>query len=188
MTERKSLADAFKAPQPATGSDRAKGLAGILPTRKTPDVPALTDDTPSASVTQRAEAKTPSDQGRTQPAPALGNDRVRNVGSYLEPEIMSALQARTRLEDQQYADILLDAFDAVSEDELRAIFSPSVPAVEAGRAPRRASTTRPLSGPKMPLNYRLTGEQTAWIDNIGKIVAAPSRTALCNAVLRKYLL
>jgi hypothetical protein len=176
MSARKPLDEAFK---PAAAM-RGSGLSGILGRRD--DKAAIVQDPP-------ASRSTPDVQPLPVEAPVVSNKglsaRVRSVPAYLDTDVRSELRKRTRRDDVQNADLLLDAFDELSEERIRAALQrPAPEGGGQGKAPRRPRPER--EQPKVQTNFRLDGDQEQWLDALGATVGAPSRTALFNTVLRLW--
>lgn len=178
MSARKPLDEAFK---PAA-TTRGSGLGGILG-RRDDEAATTVQDSPAAAATPQPIPMADKVGSVSTAADAVG--RVRSVPAYLDTDVRLELRKRTRRDDVQNADLLLDAFDELSEDTIRAALQrPAQEATGNGKAPRRPRPDR--EQPKVQTNFRLDGAQERWLDTLGATVGAPSRTALFNTVLRLW--
>ncbi len=110
---------------------------------------------------------------------------LRNVGVYLAPDLLAAVKEALHSQRTTYADLLLDAFDAVSGDAIAKEFKPeSVPSTSSGM-PRRVPRRRGEAG--IQIQVRLDGNQTAWLGDKVIEFNAPSRSALVSTVYRLHL-
>lgn len=110
---------------------------------------------------------------------------LRNVGVYLAPDLLATVKETLHSQRTTYADLLLDAFDAVSGDTIAKEFKPeSVPSTSSGM-PRRVPRRRGEAG--IQIQVRLDGNQTAWLDDKVIEFNAPSRSALVSTVYRLHL-
>jgi hypothetical protein len=108
----------------------------------------------------------------------------RNVGVYLAPELLVDVKESVHLQRITYADLLLDAFEALDEDVIANEFKlQTVPSTSG--MPRRAVRRRGTAG--IQIQVRLDDEQIAWLD--AKVVQfnAPSRSALVSTAYRLFL-
>lgn len=177
MSARKPLDEAFR---PA-GAVRGSGLSGILGRRD--DKSAIVEDPPTSR--SAPDVQSLPVEALVVPREAGLGARVRSVPAYLDTDVRSELRKRTRRDDVQNADLLLDAFDELSEERIRAALQrPAPEAGGQGKAPRRPRPER--EQPKVQTNFRLDGDQEQWLDSISATVGAPSRTALFNTVLRLW--
>jgi hypothetical protein len=108
----------------------------------------------------------------------------RNVGVYLAPELLADVKEAVHLQRITYADLLLDAFDALDEDVIAREFrSETVPS--SSGMPRRAVRRRGSAG--IQIQVRLDDEQIAWLDNKVVEFNAPSRSALVSSAYKLLL-
>lgn len=173
---RESLARAFAPTTP----DRAASLRGLLPARehgqaserpartRTSPPPAPLDDAPAPAV------ETPD---------AAEDSTIVNLPAYLPPELLYWLRATTRSGEMTYADVLFDAFENVDLPALANAFAPRA-RTGAGGVPRRPTQLRGEGG--VQRQFRVTTTQRAWVDAKVTELGAPSRSALCTAVLERY--
>ncbi len=103
--------------------------------------------------------------------------------AYLPPELLAWVRAETRTRDVTYADVLFDAFEVIDDAELVEAFTPHQ-RTGAGGVPRRATKIRGDGGVQRQFRVSLT--QRDWVDTKIAEVGAPSRSALCAAVLEHY--
>ena len=172
-----SLESAFAPPT------RGSSLAGILPARQSapaaPQLPTVTEsatEVPAPSARPRAARRQPTAR------PAQGGNR--NVAAYLPPATLRAAGEWIRANDQQYADLLVKAFDEVTVAALQRAFLPRSASSSAGM-PRRAVVPRGASG--IQRQFRLDDAQLAWLDQQVVDLGAPSRSALIATAVGMFL-
>ncbi|MBG6218728.1 hypothetical protein IWX75_003215 [Arthrobacter sp. CAN_A6] len=184
--ERHNLAEAF---QPARG----RSLEGLLaPKRKKdaedaqPRKPAMEPSTPPSKAEQQEtpiSAKTAGNEPDVAPAQAIDGS-TRNVGVYLSPELLAEVKGRARSEQITYADLLVDAFEAIAPADLtREFFQPTEQSVSG--MPRRVRRARGTAG--IQIQLRLDDRQIQWLDEQVTNHSAPSRSALVSTAFRLYL-
>lgn len=176
-TPRPSLSAAFSGK--AKAPDRAASLAGLLsatPARET--APALTKEDAIAQPEQGPQRRTVR-QAITRPEATSGG-AVTNVGVYLPAEVRTLAQAQIRSRAITYADLLVESFDQVTDDQLGHEFGPLQPVVSGRVMPARVPRRRGEAGIQVQL--RLDGVQKLWLDQKVAALAAPSRSALVAAV------
>lgn len=195
-TTRPDLSQAFKGKgQPP---DRAAGLVGLLSA-----APAKEASVPPPASTQSdaapANASPAVTVAREEAAGAIASTRpaarrstaalqtaVTNVGVYLPPELRSRAQEAIRVRTITYADLLVESFDQVTDEQLRAEFAPLQPAVTGSPMPTRLRRRTGEAGIQVQL--RLDADQKRWLDGRVAQLGAPSRSALVAAVLKLALL
>lgn len=109
---------------------------------------------------------------------------LRNVGVYLAPELLATVKEALYSQRSTYADLLLDAFEALSDDTIAREFKQETIPSSSGM-PRRAPRRRGQAG--IQIQVRLDGVQTAWLDEKVVEFDAPSRSALVSTVYRLHL-
>lgn len=189
-TQHESLASVFAPTSTkAAAAPRGQKLEGLLPPRaatkpapattapaKRPGVrPAVAPATEDAAV---SEERVEGDQGAA--------SKVENRGAYIPFDLLLTLKARKNEENSTYTDILIDAFDAISDPALAEKFNPtSEVAGSGGGMPRRRRTTlTSKSGTQIQL--RLDKDQEHWLTAKERAVGAPSRSALVTAAYELY--
>lgn len=176
MIERTSRAESFKS---GSAVDRSAGLGALLPTRRpvatAPVARAVSDDV----YVPPKQPKQP--KQRVQKADA---ENVTNMAVYLPEPLLARLRRAKHDFGGQYADFLMDAFDATSDEVLSEKFRPEAEPT-SGRAPRRQP--RPTNVAGLQVQLRLTKGQIAWIDELRERIGAPSRSRLSATVLDLYL-
>lgn len=109
---------------------------------------------------------------------------LRNVGVYLAPDLLDTVKETIHSQRTTYADLLLDAFDAVPAEtiahEFKAEYVPS-----SSGMPRRIPRRRGEAG--IQIQVRLDGHQVKWLDDKVVEFNAPSRSALVSAAYRLHL-
>ncbi|GMA37796.1 hypothetical protein GCM10025876_40590 [Demequina litorisediminis] len=184
--QRASLEGAF------SGKDRGQALSGLL-TPKAPQpadaaTPAPSEPVPvkpSAEPKQAKPATTPK-KAATPVSQSVDNETIVNVGIYLEPDLLERLTAIRKERDTTYADLLVEAFDAVDVESLTEHFAgTTAPSLVPGQMPRAVKVKR--SGSGIQRQFRLTVAQRDYLDAIADKVGAPSRSALAATVLAKHV-
>lgn len=98
---------------------------------------------------------------------------------YVPEPVLDELGQRAR-HPRTHADELFDSFEQVGSDRLVDHFTPKAVLSPTG-VPRRPDVPRPRRG--IQRQFLVTAEQLAWVDSQVDAVGAPSRSALCAAVL-----
>ncbi|MFJ3395313.1 hypothetical protein [Leifsonia aquatica] len=206
MTEaskRESLADAFR-PMKSSGREkpnRAEGLSAMLGDRRPPTsaedatvVPL--EDNAGPEVAQRQKLATAeSPRGKTErvsrssaknttPRSAESSGGVGTRAVYVPAGVLAELKARKRASDVTYAELLVLAFDNVSDEELVSAFVREPVRSKSGM-PTIAPASRGSEG--VQVNLRLSSAQVEWLDAKEAQVGAPSRSALVAKVWAIYL-
>lgn len=143
--------------------------------------PATASSSPSRAATQTsgsAPAKARTKASNTVPG------APRNVGVYLEPGLLAEVKEAVHLQRITYADLLIDAFEALDDAELARTFTAETVLTSSGM-PRRAVRRRGAAG--IQIQVRLDDEQIAWLDQKVVEFDAPSRSALVSAAYRLHL-
>lgn len=109
---------------------------------------------------------------------------LRNVGVYLPPALLAEVKNAVYQERTTYADLLIDAFEAVDDEDIAKQFTPETILTSSGM-PRRAPRKRGEAG--IQIQLRLDGLQIAWLDEKVTELDAPSRSALVSAVFQLYI-
>ncbi|GGJ40049.1 hypothetical protein [Paenarthrobacter histidinolovorans] len=155
-------------------TDPAGAIEGLNRTQ------APASKTSQASTSQRKDVS--SSSGTKASEVVLG--ALRNVGVYLAPDLLATVKEALHSQRTTYADLLLDAFDSVSEASIAKEFRPeTIPSLSG--MPRRVPRRRGEAG--IQIQVRLDGHQTAWLDEKVVEFNAPSRSALVSTVYRLYL-
>jgi hypothetical protein len=191
MIKRSSVGTSFTTPKTSGGEpkDRAAGLTGLLPPR--PQAPAV----PGPSVTAAPEPEVvpaanvvlvPQSSTVTRPvnSSATGGG-IATIGVYLAPLTLERAREVSQARRITYTDLLVEAFDFVTDAQLAAEFAPIEPLVQGKAMPTRARRPRGTAGIQM--NLRLSKEQREWLDIKVQTVGAPSRSALVAETLRLHL-
>jgi hypothetical protein len=109
---------------------------------------------------------------------------LRNVGVYLPPVLLAHVKDAVYQERTTYADLLIDAFEAVDDNQIAKEFTPDTTLTSSGM-PRRAPRKRGEAG--IQIQLRLDGLQVAWLDEKVAEFDAPSRSALVSAAFKLYI-
>lgn len=143
---------------------------------------------PTSRANQRSKGQTPQRKNVSSGTSTKTSETVlgalRNVGVYLAPELLATVKEALHTRRTTYADLLLDAFDSVSEASIAKEFRPESTPTSSGM-PRRVPRRRGEAG--IQIQVRLDGHQTAWLDEKVVEFNAPSRSALVSTVYRLYL-
>ncbi|WP_140425456.1 ribbon-helix-helix domain-containing protein [Cryobacterium sp. N21] len=191
MIKRSSVGTSFTTPKTrgAEPKDRAAGLAGLLPPR--PPAPAVPESSDAAALEPKvAPALTvvpvPQPSTVTQPvASSASGGGVATIGVYLAPLTLERARETSLARRITYTDLLVEAFDFVTDAQLAAEFVPVAPLVQGKVMPTRARRRRGSAGIQM--NLRLSTEQREWLDAKVQTLGAPSRSALVAEALRLHL-
>lgn len=190
--QHRDLTSAFGAP--AKGAKRAAGLAGILPPKAAPEAATAQDATTASAAPvvptaapkpkrPRATAERPSRAPRPEPKPA--DDPIVNLAVYLPEDLRAHMHAlMPRGTRTTYADVLLEAFEGVTEERLIKYFTPTARTSASG-VPLAPATENPGTGPQR--QFRVLQSQLDWISKLAERVGAPSRSVVCVAALRLHL-
>lgn len=200
--QHQNLAAAF-AP-PSKGKDRAAGLSGLLAPKPKGEPgateaddstrPSASADPPAAAPAPAAPAPAPA-RGRRAPEPAPRRrapapttpepaaDEIVNLPVYLPDDLRIQMQA-VMPRGTTYADVLIEAFEGVTEERLTQYFIPTVRTSASGM-PLAPQAPNPGTGPQR--QFRVRRAQFDWITQVAERVNAPSRSVLCVAVLRLHL-
>ncbi len=108
----------------------------------------------------------------------------RNVGVYLAPQLLADVKEAVHLQRITYADLLIDAFEAVDDALIAREFEPETVLTSSGM-PRRAVRRRGSAG--IQIQVRLDDGQIAWLDQKVVEFSAPSRSALVSAVYKLHV-
>lgn len=135
-------------------------------------------------------APTPKSTPRRQPAAkkVKASETVpgalRNVGVYLPPPLLAEVKDAVYRSRTTYADLLIDAFEALTDEQIAREFTSEVTTTISGM-PRRTPRKRGEAG--IQIQLRLDGLQVDWLD--GKVAEfdAPSRSALVSAVFKLHV-
>jgi hypothetical protein len=103
---------------------------------------------------------------------------------YLPPALLAQVKDAVYQERTTYADLLIDAFEAVDDEQITKEFTPETTLTSSGM-PRRAPRKRGEAG--IQIQLRLDGLQVAWLDEKVTEFDAPSRSALVSVVFKLHL-
>lgn len=109
---------------------------------------------------------------------------LRNVGVYLPPALLAQVKDAVYQKRTTYADLLIDAFEAVDDNQITKEFTPETTLTTSGM-PRRAPRKRGEAG--IQIQLRLDGLQVDWLDEKVAEFDAPSRSALVSTVLKLHI-
>lgn len=136
---------------------------------------------PKATTRQQPAAKKAANATK---ASELVPGALRNVGVYLPPALLAQVKDAAYQDRTTYADLLIDAFEAVDDKQIAKEFTPEITLTSSGM-PRRAPRKRGEAG--IQIQLRLDGLQVAWLDEKVTEFDAPSRSALVSAVFKLYI-
>jgi hypothetical protein len=109
---------------------------------------------------------------------------LRNVGVYLPPALLAQVKDAVYQERTTYAELLVDAFEAVDDKQIANEFTSETTLTRSGM-PRRAPRKRGEAG--IQIQLRLDSLQVAWLDEKVTEFDAPSRSALVSAVFKLHI-
>lgn len=145
----------------------------------------------AAPATVRALKASPRQQPATKKAaaPAVKASEtvpgaLRNVGVYLPPPLLADIKDAVYQGRTTYADLLIDAFEAVDDERIAGEFTHETTLTSSGM-PRRAPRKRGEAG--IQIQLRLDGLQVAWLDEKVTEFGAPSRSALVSTVFKLHM-
>jgi hypothetical protein len=189
MIKRTSVGSSFSIPKTSKEEprDRAAGLAGLLPPRTSAPAAPVQAPEPSIEVVQEQSAapdthKSTKVRAVTQ---STGGGGVATIGVYLAPSTLERAREAALERRITYTDLLVEAFNNVTDTQLAAEFAPAEPLVQGRAMPARARRRRGTAGIQM--NLRLSSEQREWLDAKVLDLGAPSRSALVAEALRLHL-
>jgi hypothetical protein len=108
----------------------------------------------------------------------------RNVGVYLEPALLATVKEAVHSARVTYADLLLEAFEALDPESIVREFRPATMPTASGM-PRRAVRQRGSAG--IQIQVRLDDDQVAWLDEKVIEFGAPSRSALVSTAFKLHV-
>lgn len=177
--ERQNLAGAFS---PKSTPDRTAALKGVLPpARPRPAGTPHTEPNPEPAEPGKEQRSTRAARAQTPPDTGGG---VGNVAVYLEPDVLQRLKAERLRTGRTYDEVLVRAFDDVSDDVLQQAFTPGQAPTQSAM-PQRQRRVRGTAG--IQVNLRIDRAQVAWLTEKQHSVGAPSRSALAATALRLHL-
>jgi hypothetical protein len=103
---------------------------------------------------------------------------------YLPPALLAQVKDAVYQERTTYAELLVDAFEAVDDKQIAKEFTSETTLTSSGM-PRRAPRKRGEAG--IQIQLRLDGLQVAWLDEKVTEFDAPSRSALVSAVFKLHI-
>jgi hypothetical protein len=148
-----------------------------------PKPAAAPEPSPSPKSAKRPASPAPADT-RPKASNAVPG-APRNVGVYLAPQLLADVKEAVHLQRITYADLLIDAFEAVDNALIAREFEPEIVLTSSGM-PRRAIRRRGSAG--IQIQVRLDDGQIAWLDQKVVEFSAPSRSALVSAVYKLHIL
>ncbi len=171
-------------PQPAIASESAGQTPDIEETSSEEDGEAAPARglPPVTKPTRRRQ--TPTKAAPAQKASELVPGALRNVGVYLPPELLAEVKDAVYRARTTYADLLIDAFEAVENQKIANEFTSETTPTNSGM-PRRAPRKRGEAG--IQIQLRLDGLQVAWLDEKVTVFDAPSRSALVSTVFKLHM-
>ncbi|WP_307106298.1 hypothetical protein [Arthrobacter globiformis] len=166
-----------------------KRPAGQAPVEETPleAVGEREEPTPTSVKAAKATARQQPDAKRAAnatKASELVPGALRNVGVYLPPALLAQVKDAVYQERTTYAELLVDAFEAVDDKQIAKEFTSETTLTRSGM-PRRAPRKRGEAG--IQIQLRLDGLQVAWLDEKVTEFDAPSRSALVSAVFKLHI-
>ena len=159
------------------------------PVEETPIEAAGEQEEPAPTVVKAPKATTRHQPGAKKAANAtkaseLVPGALRNIGVYLPPALLAQVKDAVYQERTTYADLLIDAFETVDDNQIAKEFTPQTTLTSSGM-PRRAPRKRGEAG--IQIQLRLDGLQVAWLDEKVTEFDAPSRSALVAAVFKLHI-
>lgn len=180
--ERHSLQDAF-----APTSSRGSKLAGLLPPKRRSteqDEPVRHEEHKGDRTSPSAKVADETKQADEPKASDTVDGPLRNVGVYVEPELLTRLKGWTRRQQITYADLLVEAFDHVEDPIIAKELEPEQVSAGSGM-PRRVRRPRGTAG--IQIQLRLDRGQVEWLDKKAETLRAPSRSACVSTVFKLHM-
>lgn len=174
------VADSEPAVAPNTATAGDEPIASPKPA-------AAQEPSPSPKTARQQTAKRPVSPAPANTRPKASNavpGAPRNVGVYLAPQLLADVKEAVHLQRITYADLLIDAFEAVDASLIARKFEPETVVTSSGM-PRRAVRRRGSAG--IQIQVRLDDGQIAWLDQKVVEFSAPSRSALVSAVYKLHV-
>lgn len=165
------MSDRKDAPVPATKTKLTTAFQ-----KKTRPAPPV--DSPQFEVASAQQPVPQEPEQLARPQVELG---PQNVPVYLPQDLLARLKRERIRQASTYTDILVDAFDTVPTEDLRAAFGMVMPSDDTSAMPRRPRRRR--TGGGVQIQLRLDTQQLAWLDRQQQQLQAPSRSALVSTVL-----
>lgn len=161
-----------QADNPSNGSQQARSI----------EKPTVSEASPSTVNPKRQPSKKATVSKPKASQTVLG--APRNVGVYLEPELLATVKEAVHSARVTYADLLLDAFEALDPESIVREFRPATVPTASGM-PRRAVRQRGSAG--IQIQVRLDDDQVAWLDQKVIEFGAPSRSALVSTAFKLHV-
>lgn len=161
-----------QADNPSNGSQQARSIEKPTVSEASPSTVSPTRQVGKRSTVSKAKA--------SQTVPGA----PRNVGVYLEPELLATVKEAVHSARVTYADLLLDAFEALDPESIVREFRPATVPTASGM-PRRAVRQRGSAG--IQIQVRLDDDQVAWLDQKVIEFGAPSRSALVSTAFKLHV-
>jgi hypothetical protein len=191
MTDRPKLGAMFAAP----ATERPAALAGLLaadpePTDRPHPAPAAGHDANRSTASDRSAGKTRSSRGRATSAsipesPTLSISlRNKIVPVVLDASVLTELRAFASRTEQTQGNVALRAIEAHAEELQVHWRTPTAP--PAGLFAITAQLHR-RAEPGVQTQLRISPQDAVTLDNIASEWGAPSRSALVNEALRRYV-
>ena len=165
-----------------TSDFRANYLASASQQARSSKKPTVSEASPStvSPKPQPGKKVTVSKTKASQTVPGA----PRNVGVYLEPELLAAVKEAVHIARVTYADLLLEAFEALDPESIVREFRPATVPTTSGM-PRRSVRQRGSAG--IQIQVRLDDDQVAWLDQKVIEFGAPSRSALVSTAFKLHV-
>jgi hypothetical protein len=190
MSDRPKLGNLFASP------DRTAELAGILPSDPEPETPAAPDTSlapPRADQVDTSDTSDPAGQNDTPPRaatePAVSHDQarpgVRVVSVVVDASLLPDFRAFASRTEQTLGVVALRAVEAAA-DELATHWRTSKQ-TRSGRLFSTPQTLQRRDEPGVSTQLRLTAADADVLDQLVSDWAAPSRSAVVNEALRRYV-
>lgn len=195
-TDRPKLGGLFTSP----ATTRPDELVGIL--EQAPSVSATTPAPPplapraqpedaAKTVAARRGGRRPSEPRTRRTTPATADHAVAGVGNQVVPVVLDAsvlaeLRSFASRTEQTHGAVALRAIEAHA-NELAKHWTQHRPTVQPGRLFGTTTTAHRRTEPGVQTQLRISSADAATLDNLVTDWAAPSRSALVNEALRRYV-
>lgn len=175
-SDRPKVGDAFRAP------DRVTGLTGLLD-----DTSGPAPMPPAATAATSTEQPRPSTPRPASPNGSTAAPQVRVVPVVLDASLLSDLRTFAVRSELTHGTVTLRAIEANAEQLTGHWSRASEPTESPGRLFGNSQRVRRRTEPGVQTQLRLAADDAATLDRLVRDWSAPSRSALVNEALRRYI-
>lgn len=176
------------APMPASAPDTVpEVMPETMPVLRRETKPESTREATPDRTRERQPAEVPATSAAAAPQGSESEEEalvVRNTAVYLPVAVLARLRQCAAQRQLTYTDLLIDAFDELTEEQLLTACGHK-PRAGGGMPRGRRGAVRGQGGVQVQL--RLDQVQRAWLDEQVEHLGAPSRSGLVAAVFDAWL-